>query len=40
VQKSTFTEIQIVGMPHEAEAGAVVADLILKHKISRPTFYL
>jgi putative transposase len=37
---SNFTETQIVGILREAEAGAAVADLRRKHKISRPTFCL
>jgi putative transposase len=40
--KSKLTETQIVGIlrEFEAEAGAAVADLLRKHKISKPTFYL
>ena len=29
-----------LGILREAEAGAAVADLLRKHQISRPTFYL
>lgn len=38
--ESKFADAQIVAIHHEKEAGTAVADLLPKHVISRPTFYL
>lgn len=40
MKRSRFSEAQIVAILREGEAGMSVADLLRKHGISRPTFYL
>lgn len=39
MRKSRFSEIQIIGIVKEHEAGAKVADLCRRHGISAPTLY-
>ena len=40
MRRSKFSEAQIVGILREGDAGVPVADILHKHGISRPTFYL
>ena len=39
MKKSQFTEVQIVQVLHEWEAGAKVADLVRRHGVSEQTLY-
>jgi putative transposase len=40
MRKSKFSEAQIVAILREGKAGVPVAEILRKHGISRPTFYL
>jgi putative transposase len=40
MRKSKFSEAQIVAILREGEAGLPLAEILRKHGISRPTFYL
>lgn len=40
MKKSKFSEAQIVAILQEGAAGLPIVDLLRKHGISRPTFYL
>ena len=40
MRMSKFSEAQIVAILREGEVGALVAKILRKHGISRPTFYL
>ena len=39
MQKSRFTESQVVGILKEGETGVPIADLVRKHGISRATYF-
>jgi putative transposase len=39
MRKSIFSEAQIVAILQEAEAGLPVAEVLRKHRISRPTYF-
>ena len=40
MKKSRFTTEQMIAILHEHTAGASVTELLRRHSISRPTFYL
>lgn len=40
MRKSKFTEAQIVAVLQEGEAGMPVAEILRKHGISRPTYFV
>ena len=40
MKKSRFTTEQMIAILHEHTAGASLAELLRRHGISRPTFYL
>jgi putative transposase len=40
MRKSKFSEAQIVAILREGEAGLPLAEILRKHGISRPTYYL
>lgn len=40
MRKSRYTEAKIVAMLREGEAGVPIVELLRKHGVSRPTYYL
>jgi putative transposase len=40
MRKSKFSEAQIVAILREGDAGVPLAEILRKHGISRPTYYL
>ena len=40
MRKSRYSDAQIVAMLREGEAGVPIVELLRKHGVSRPTYYL